>query len=540
MRFDDRLDTVLKIDPGHASGRAAIWRQLIDMLAHSGAHMTAASAARCLQVLALLRDQIPLRDRIDSINAVGGRVNYAPLIAFLAHDHPHVAIAATDKAQLSTADWLAILPDMGPVGRSRLRQRSDVGQAVTASLALYGAADFALPNRTTVPAESAERPASTTDFAALVRRIDSYRTRKAQGEYNRENDRGKVVIRCDDAGHIRAVKGANRARFIGITIAEPARPTETGCDAGVARAFGKRAPIRAGRLCLAVAGTTTSDADGVIDTLWQIDADPQFAADNGRFLGYVGHIQPLPHGQSVADADSEVEAGTEQAGGDAAPTHMADSMRQLVHELRSPLNAISGFAQLITGQYFGPVGQTYRQLAEQILGDSAYLTNAFEDIEIAALLDSGRMTAVEGRGDLRESISRMCPKVALDALADEQAIVAVDARELDRLVRKFFEALTSAIPPGARGEGASKSVMIDRTDSDTVSLRVARSAPHALPTGNATIAQGPQQMLGPDFTLRLVDQMAQLYGGNLTVEENQYILNLPLLNHAMNRVDASG
>ncbi|MEQ1724306.1 MAG: histidine kinase dimerization/phospho-acceptor domain-containing protein [Sphingopyxis sp.] len=542
MRFDDRLDTVLKIDPEHASGRAAIWRQLIDMLAHSGALMTATSAARCLRVLALLRDQIPLHDRIDSINAIGGRVNYAPLVAFLAHDHPHVAIAATDKARLSDADWLAIVPDMGPVGRSRLRQRGDVGQAVKSALALYGTADFALPSRVAAPAESAESTesgVSTTDFAALVRRIDTYRTRKAQGE----DDRGRVAIRCDIEGQIRAVKGASRARFIGISIAEPARPTETGCDAGVARAFGKRSPIRAGRLCLALDATATSDADGVIDTLWQIDADPQFAADNGRFLGYAGHVQPLPRGQADAGAGPEKAAGAEQAGEASAPTPMADSMRQLVHELRSPLNAISGFAQLITGQYFGPVGQTYRRLAEQILSDSAHLTNAFEDIEIAALLDSGRMAVVTGRSDLRESVSRICPLVARPALSGDEAVVAVDARELDRIVRKFFEAIALSTPSGTQRMLTSETVVIERTDSGTALLRAARVARigQVVPSAESgVIAQDAQQMLGPDFTLRLVDQMAQLYGGNLTVEENQYILNLPLLNHAMNRVDAAG
>ncbi|NJS15812.1 MAG: histidine kinase, partial [Sphingopyxis sp.] len=71
----------------------------------------------------------------------------------------------------------------------------------------------------------------------------------------------------------------------------------------------------------------------------------------------------------------------------------------MVHELRSPLNAISGFAQLIEGQFFGPVSNRYRDLARNIIADANFLSGAFEDIDLAARLDAGRRSRADGLSD---------------------------------------------------------------------------------------------------------------------------------------------
>src|SRR3546814_2539957 len=60
-----------------------------------------------------------------------------------------------------------------------------------------------------------------------------------------------------------------------------------------------------------------------------------------------------------------------------------DSIRQLIHELRSPLNAISGFAQIISGQMFGPVCASYRAMAEAIVADAAAIQAIIEDLDTA-------------------------------------------------------------------------------------------------------------------------------------------------------------
>ena len=48
-----------------------------------------------------------------------------------------------------------------------------------------------------------------------------------------------------------------------------------------------------------------------------------------------------------------------------------DSLRELVHEIKTPLNAIIGFAEIIEGQYLGPADRRYRERAQEIVSPGA-------------------------------------------------------------------------------------------------------------------------------------------------------------------------
>lgn len=523
MRFDDRLDTVLKIDPSFESGRITIWRQLVDMLSQSGAQMSVAAAGRCLAALALLRDQIPLTIRAGAITAIGKRPSYPPLIALLANDDPRIAVAAVDHARLTPEGWLAILPDLGPVGRSRLRQRIDVAPAVKGALAGFGSSDFALPSPEGSHAadDIVANATNGSEIAALVRRIDDYRHRKSEAEAP-----PVIAVRCDAEGRVRALAGANRARFVGLSIAEPARPTEPGCDAGVARAFGKRAPIRNGRLLLTDHGTQGAT--------WLIDADPEFTGDTGRFVGYAGTLRPL----------RDVDGKPDRADIQPQLEPMADSMRQLVHELRSPLNAISGFAQIIHGQYFGPVGETYRQIAETIVTDSHNLAGALEDIDLAARLDSGRVAVDMGEAVFQAMLaSRPSPLIPIVA-PDEPITVAVDEHDLARVIQRMEGAIARIY--GREPPQAGHLMRDDATGFAVLRLPLpTHMSPEALSNAMRDDRAIPDDhdspaVLGPGFALRLVDQLAGLHGGSLSFGDSYCALKLPLIRQPQNQRGIAG
>src|SRR6185312_5930438 len=80
---------------------------------------------------------------------------------------------------------------------------------------------------------------------------------------------------------------------------------------------------------------------------WQISGIPVFDPANGRFTGYRGTAR-----RPRADERAEPVP--------------ADSLRQLVHELRTPTNAIAGFAEMIESQMLGPVSDPYRDRAGEI------------------------------------------------------------------------------------------------------------------------------------------------------------------------------
>src|SRR5206468_2412410 len=84
-----------------------------------------------------------------------------------------------------------------------------------------------------------------------------------------------------------------------------------------------------------------------------------------------------------------------------------DSLRELVHEIKTPLNAIMGFAEIIEGQYLGPADRGYRERASEIGRQARLLLTAIDDLDFAAKVHSAK-------GSMRE-------RVDLGALVDRAA-----------------------------------------------------------------------------------------------------------------------
>ena len=144
---------------------------------------------------------------------------------------------------------------------------------------------------------------------------------------------------CGPSGEISWVEGAPRGPLIGRSIARVEEGE--GVDEEVERAFAMRAPFRDARFSLPGEGALAGD--------WKISGVPAFEPSDGRFAGYRGIAlreggpgpDPSRIGQSSLLSDP-------------------NSLRELVHEIKTPLNAIIGFAEIIDGQYLGPADRHYR------------------------------------------------------------------------------------------------------------------------------------------------------------------------------------
>ncbi|QJQ33117.1 HAMP domain-containing histidine kinase [Sphingomonas lacunae] len=538
--------------------------------------MTEAAVARGLSALAMLRDQVPVETRLISARAVAARCRCASLAVFLAHEAPAVAVAFLDRAILDEDQWLAILPDLGPLGRSRLRGRDDMPASITRALEAFGSTDFALgaplhvtdsqsvqqldghPEslEQTGPSDAAIALNPQSDIASLVRRIEAYRTSRAgnDGTAPPANDSStpavmadEIRLRSDAEGHIRAVAGAQRSSFVGLSLAEPARATESGFDAGVARAFSKRAPIRSGRLWLT--------GEGLNSGHWLIDADPSFDRASGRFQGYSGTLRrPIAEiadsvSRALIHAQDVANPGEEDAVKAPPPRRVAEGMRQMVHELRSPLNAINGFAELIEGQFFGPVAHHYRALARSIVGDAAQLAGTFDDFDVAARLDMGNVTAGEGESDIVPSVHAALSQLSsylaarnstVEIQGMEELTVAMPESDARRLVSRFISSLAHHLGEQAQlvgrvvqdnGQGFA-SVILDVPSSEELDAIARRS----LVDPGTDDHQG---VIGIEFTLRLIDRLATMYGGSLQRNQGQFILNLPLVKEQPDRIESA-
>jgi hypothetical protein len=228
-------------------------------------------------------------------------------------------------------------------------------------------------------------------------------------------------------------------------------------------------------------------------------------------------------------------------------------MRQMVHELRSPLNAINGFAQLIDGQYFGPVAARYRQLAQSIMADACMLGLAFDDLDVAARLDMGSITPREGQCDLSETVRMAIGTVIVPA---GQRAVAIDISglgapiitpivqaDVKRIITRLLNALAQI---AGADEKLTGTLEMDSRD-DFVGLHLARPAQlmgvdvqPAFGEAHQTTVNGDASIIGFAPTLHLVNQLAALHGGALIITDDQFILNLPSLSNDSDRVGSSG
>jgi signal transduction histidine kinase len=221
-------------------------------------------------------------------------------------------------------------------------------------------------------------------------------------------------------------------------------------------------------------------------------------------------------------------------------------MRQMVHELRSPLNAINGFAELIEGQFFGPVGHHYRALARTIIGDAAQLAGTFEDFDVAARLDLGTVSPVEGESDIVPSVHAALShlssylaarnsSVEIDGM--EELTVAVPEGDAQRLVTRFISSIAHHL--GEQVQLVGRVIQDNGKGFASVILDVPSSTELEEIANRSLVDPGTdehQGIIGIEFTLRLIHRLAAMYGGSLQRNEGQFILNLPLVKAGVDRI----
>jgi hypothetical protein len=554
LRFDDRLATVLARDPDRASARVSQWRQLLDLLAQhreGGDPLT----ARALERFETLRARVPVAARREAVAAIAGRPLAPRLVAMLAADVPAVAGALLARVKLDEAAWIDVLPRLSPTGRGLVRHRRDLGAHVEAALSGFGATDFALSGTIgEAPAAAIEAPAvieAPAALEALVQRMEAEPelplcdSTQGAAVTALEPGAGEGQIRAiisriarfrsgsdeplppppppeafrfetNAAGIVTWVDGVPRGPLIGETIASPADGPH-GVDAQAPGAFRRRAAFRDARLT--VAGSDVGAGE------WRIAGVPAFAPSDGRFLGYRCTARRPRAGERAQTMAID-----------------PDTVRQLVHELRTPINAIGGFAEMIRRQMRGPVAEPYRDRARGIVDEAARLMTAVDDLDISARLDSDRLGLHRGPVDLagltasvvaehREGFSAGTRSPEHSAPADLPAVLG-DVATIRRMVARLISATVALMAPEE-----AITVAITRGTGDMIELALPRPARLAgvaeaelLDPGFDTQGEWPDApLLGLGFSLHLVRRLAAAAGGSLVVEEGRLVLKLPAI-----------
>lgn len=540
---------MLTTDAGTALGAQAAWRQIIDLVGRGRAPADAATMA----ALADLKDRVPAATRAASARALYGMQPPAALVALLARDEMAIAAPVLRGAVMPASDWEQILPGLTPAGRAILRHRRDLPAETMRALESFGAVDFVIG--TSVPAsaepaapvpaepgpfvsvgqvaagiiERARRQENDNDapppppqpradgtfrIADVVARIEAFRRRQDEPRTGAAPAADLPIgetfrFETDANGIIRWIDGAAREAIVGMSIAQPARPGSPGVDGAAAGAFRGRSRIAAARL--AIGGLSSSAGD------WTITGVPAFDPATGRFIGYRGTARRPHRGERAAHTSPA-----------------ADSLRQLVHELRTPTNAIAGFSEMIEHQLLGPVTDAHRAQAAAIRDDAARLLAAIEDLDTTARLGTGALPLRPEAVALKPLIARLAGQLA--PLADARGamltvrtadvIAHADAPALERLLDRLVATML-----GAAGEGEEITVKLQPEDPITVRVSVDRPVALANHAGDAVFEiddeTTPASLLGTGFALRLVRNLAAELGGSLRVGDHRLTVVLP-------------
>ncbi|MFA7596458.1 MAG: histidine kinase dimerization/phospho-acceptor domain-containing protein [Novosphingobium sp.] len=565
MHFDDRLATVLRSGASGERAARTQYRQLLDLIGTLPANAIGITLQSGYERLEELARMIPAAERAAIIRDQGIRLANPRLVARLAEQEAEVATAAMASARLTQEDWLALIPALPVRARGLLRHRKNLGGEAEKLLARLGIRDLVLtgpastilddharilepqwiePAEPAGPAETeepdqkiapvADDPAGREDqeaIGAIVRRIEAFRRARESlsppngpdsprlplGE-RQESDPGALPRAFDFEtnahGHIAWTDPSVAPMAVGLRLGIGDNHAPARLDPASGRAMRDHLPINAGTLAI--------DGAPAISGLWRIDATPRFDLPEGNFTGYCGRLRRKPT-QPLQPAENGA----------------AHRMRELLHELRTPVNAIQGFAEVIQQQVFGPAPHEYRALAATIAGDAARILAGFDELDRLARLESDTLELEPGQHDftaaLRAIVAQLTP--FLDARSggislwgdDEATPVPLAKVEADRVAWRLLATLC-----GAMTAGEQLDIHVARepdrvifafelpaalADRDDIFSAAPRSASQAITAG----------LFGSGFAFRLARAEARAVGGGMAREGDTLQLWFPLL-----------
>ena len=232
---------------------------------------------------------------------------------------------------------------------------------------------------------------------------------------------------------------------------------------------------------------------------------------------------------------------------EAADRLKSDFVSHVSYELRTPLNSMLGFAQMLAEPAFGPMNERQREYVDDILSSGTTLRAIVDDILDLATIDAGtlelKLAPVDVRGlieaarqGVEERLKQNDVKLDIDVAAGIKEFVA-DAR---RMTQILYNLLSNAI--GFSGPGETITLVCGREDSMiafTVADRgvgIPEDFQQAVFDRFESRSQGSRHR-GAGLGLSIVKSLAELHGGTVSLvsvpgQGTQVTVLLPLKQEA--------
>lgn len=561
MRYDDMIRTAVALASRDSpDARAAAFRQLVDLSLQRRDCDEARLTYQALMALSRLQKTVPEALRNAMIDKVARSGAGALHLRLFRHSVSHYYDRLLQVAKLDEASWWRLARRAPPHVRVGMLARRDLPGPVRELLTVQGAASSA--ERLFVPADdlanargviadksrfapplpdvamgkptaSPTIDAGRSQVRELLDRIAAFRGRTLahvdeQASGKQQHSDGQVVEvatrwtwRCDETG-VLVDSPDMPPRLVGHWLTEfesPDGPEQ------LVRAIERRVPFR----------DLTVNASPGMAVLgdWRLSGLPQFDRKSGRFTGYWGSAIALD-GNAATDTAKSATAGLYGTGAS------SEALTTMAHEVRTPLNAIIGFAQLIEGEILGEAGSAYKEQAGNILRHAEQLLGAFDDLSDAARIEQGRYRIGHERFEPGASATEIVKRYTGIAAERDVALVPLIAADLPMMTgdssifeRALSRLLTASIAASSGGEAIL--VVIQCAPHDI--LRIAVTRPRAtagmseaalLDPRGLSIGDDNAPILGVGFGLKLVGSLAGTVGGHFDLGQHLFELHLPL------------
>jgi two-component system cell cycle sensor histidine kinase PleC len=230
---------------------------------------------------------------------------------------------------------------------------------------------------------------------------------------------------------------------------------------------------------------------------------------------------------------------------EAASRSKTNFLAHLSHDIRTPLNHIIGFAELMRHQAYGPLGDArYSDYVQSIKVSGEHLLASFATILDLAELESGQKPLRSEPVDIDELLDAAIQRFRAQASRagilfilgePSHAVVRGDRLGLSRMIANIVENALRFTPSGGKvtlnAYPARDGVVIEITDTGlgmSEERLAALSQPFAL--GDSTFTR---EGVGPGLGISIARAIAELSGGNLAIDSSPSLgttvaISLPL------------
>lgn len=271
--------------------------------------------------------------------------------------------------------------------------------------------------------------------------------------------------------------------------------------------------------------------DGI--TVWlAISGKPVFAADGG-FRGYRGTGRDATR---EMQANEKLRIETERA--DKANRAKSEFLASMSHDLRTPLNSILGFAEMMREKVHGSMGNTkYAEYVDLIHQSGERLANLVNDILDLSKIESGEYTLEEEPIDVGQELRAARQRYAPLAIDGTKVRISIDVADnghrlmADR--RALSQILDNLISNAVKYSGAEDTVVIGWSEVQYgegrlwVSDRGRGISPEDLDTITQPFVQGGEGDANPHVSradggvglgLHIVARLVDLHQAALTID----------------------